>query len=144
LCSNLRQIQTYLFSRFYVQIDQFEKTVTTRLEMMAASINVIESNIAAVLAHHETIAAESEMRALELVDKERGEKKVLCQWLNGFLAASSHQLRLDPIDFAFARFSLNMAVGIYMFNSFFFLFQYRGICASHKFLIYIYSHYSLS
>lgn len=81
-----------------------------KLEATAIAVNRVESNIAAVLAHHETIAAESEMRALELVDEERGEKKILCQWLNGFLAASSHQLKLDPIDFAFARFSLNMAV----------------------------------
>mmetsp|Transcript_17003 Transcript_17003/g.22060 ORF Transcript_17003/g.22060 Transcript_17003/m.22060 type:complete len:552 (-) Transcript_17003:45-1700(-) len=92
------------------QIDQFEKNINSRLEQMAISIDKVESNIAAVLAHHEVIAAESEVRALEAVDKERVEKKVLCQWLNGFLSASSHELRLDPIDFAFARFALNMAV----------------------------------
>jgi len=48
-------------------------------------------------------AAESEMRAAEAIDMERHEKKVLCQWLNGFLAASSKTLEIDPIDFAFSR-----------------------------------------
>jgi len=66
--------------------------------------------MAATIAHHELVSAESALRAAEVVDSERLEKKVLCQWLNGFLAASSQELNLDPIDFAFARFALNMAV----------------------------------
>jgi hypothetical protein len=73
-------------------------------------VDRVEAKVAATVAHFELVCAEAELRASEAIDGERLEKKVLCQWLNGFLAASAQDLQLDPIDFAFARFALNMAV----------------------------------
>ena len=44
-----------------------------------------------------------------LVNKELRSKVIMSQWTNGFLAESTDEY-LDPISFAFARFSLNMCL----------------------------------
>lgn len=53
---------------------------------------------------------ESELQIAEiLVKKELRSKMIMSQWTSSFLA-ESHQQTLDPITFAFARFSLNVAI----------------------------------
>ena len=91
-------------------LDKFEKSATRKMEDIGKRAVSLESNLAKLVGHHEMVAAEANMHAVEAVDEERREKKILCQWLNGFMVSASHSLNLDPIDFAFARFALNMAV----------------------------------
>jgi hypothetical protein len=93
------------------QQELFEKEVAAKFEQLALGLTRVEGKVASTVSHHEYVALESDMRANEAIDEERAEKKVLCQWLNGFLASSSDGgLDLDRIDFAFSRFALNMAV----------------------------------
>jgi len=47
--------------------------------------------------------------AESIVNREMRSKVVMSQWINGFLART-HELRLDPVTFAFSRFSLNVAL----------------------------------
>ena len=90
--------------------DKFEKSANRKITVIGQQVNKLESNMAKLVGHHEMVAAEANMHAIEAVDDERREKKILCQWLNGFMVSASHRLHLDPIDFAFARFALNMAI----------------------------------
>ncbi len=73
-------------------------------------MNRVEEKLASLLAHHERAVADSAANGKRAIDEERKEKKILCQWLNGFIGASSKELRLGAVDFAFARLALNVAV----------------------------------
>ena len=88
---------------------------------MAATLGTLEGRTASVLAARDASCAAREAAAAERVDAERSEKKLLAQWLNGFLAHSPQvagTVRRAPvsapsmsaIDLAFSRFALNMAI----------------------------------
>ena len=62
---------------FERQVELFEKDVKARLDDIGGSVTRVEGELASVVAHHEMVAAGSHARALEAIDVERREKKVL-------------------------------------------------------------------
>mmetsp|Transcript_20834 Transcript_20834/g.48340 ORF Transcript_20834/g.48340 Transcript_20834/m.48340 type:complete len:608 (+) Transcript_20834:282-2105(+) len=92
------------------QVEDFHEACEERLDVASGKLDGLEGHMASIVAHQEMRVAEAHQQQVEAVDSERQEKKILCQWLNGFLVSAGEEPNLDPIDFAFARFALNMAI----------------------------------
>ncbi|KAJ8598928.1 hypothetical protein CTAYLR_009836 [Chrysophaeum taylorii] len=87
--------------------------VEVELGALEARVAKVEKTTRSVIAIRGAQAREHEARASQAAAREREEKQLLSLWLNGFvmrLAPSTVLEEVDAVDFAFARYALNVAI----------------------------------
>lgn len=91
-------------------INKFQQSVLVSLDRHDARITKCEIKIQEIV--RETIISKNnELNfAALLVKKELRGKILLSQWINTFLACTENEVHLDPITFAYVRFSLSICL----------------------------------
>lgn len=102
------------------QLAIFEKSLSSQIERMTRTFNFalekLDIKLQSCEARMESYCQRTRQKCDEelsvaesLVNKELRSKVIMSQWTNKFLAESESEV-LDPITFAFARFSLNVSL----------------------------------
>lgn len=91
-------------AKFDMLASEVLERVDVELNKLDAKLRRAEQRMAAYVTQRDKMATAVEARARDEVVKERSEKELLRLWLSGF---ATHY---DAVDFAFARYALNMAI----------------------------------
>lgn len=112
---NIKQNPIYikLFSKFdqgfSSQMDKLNRTINIALESLDAKVKRCERKMESCCIQIKKKCDSDLLVAENLVNKELRSKVIMSQWTNKFLS-ETESISLDPITFAFARFSLNISL----------------------------------
>jgi hypothetical protein len=90
-------------------VDSCSKQLNSRLLKVELKLKKLENSMFKYINDSKEIFEKEIELAETLVNKEMRSKILVAQWTNYFLALSD-QIRLDPITFTFARYSLNICI----------------------------------